>query len=557
MRALVTIVLSLFFATAAVFSQTEKDKFYMQQCSKWHYNFDSLQYYGRLLIGSDHPKAVSEGFYALGYSFQKSMANDSALYYYQKAALQAHEFNDYQFVSRIIKNQAVSAGQKGDTELALKFTTQLETLGRENQDTLLLALSDNQRGIFYKDWGQYQNSVEANTRAAKIYKELNHPNLVNSYTNLALVYAEMDLDSFAHQFFNKAYRAALKYNIPRLINRAAGNLGNFYRNSNQLDSALHYFNIQLRDTARLPLRVRTILFQNLAEIKIKTGELEKANELIALLRRSISDKASVRRRIEYYQVKMRYQIALENWSEAMLFADSSLAELKQQQFYTKMLPTLSSKAMLHEKLGNYELALETLKSYNTLKDSLTLTTNVEAVEKVVAEYELNEKEEVLQMLLLEKEETSDYLKLSIFTMFVILFLGGAVIYLFKKNSKGGHSPATAPSQLQDGSENYYIQLNSGVKLLAHEVVYIKSDGHYLDYFLLQDEKPVLDRDTISSRSEELQNNGFLRIHRSHLVNEKHVRKVLKHEVELVNKLTLPISRMHRERLIENGHPLFT
>ena len=552
MRTLLLLVF-YFYTVPLVFSQTEKDVFHMQQCAKWHFNFDSLQHYGNLLIQSDHPKAEAEGFYALGYSHQKNMSNDSALFYYNKANEFAEQLENYKFRSRIIKNQAVASAQAGYSERALRYVDTLYFLGVERQDTLLIALSENQRGVICKELGRLQEAVEANTRASNFYQSLNHPNLVNSLTNLALVYVEMDLDSMALRYFKKAYQSALEFKTQRLIDRAAGNLGNFYRNTDALDSALVYFNIQLSDTAQMPLREKTILFQNLAELNIQLNDLPKAKGLISKLEEVISGKLSVRREVEFYHLKMKYALAQEDWNTALTYADTSMVVLKEKGFALRMLPILSTKAMMHEKLGDYKAAVQTLKVYNSLKDSLNSANKIEAVEKIVAEYELNEKEDELKKLLLDNDQTDDYLKIAIFSVIAVLVISGAIFYQrIKLQNAGSFEDKESHTQ----NKNYYIQLNSGVKLLADEVVYVKSDGHYLDYHLLEDEKPVLDRDTISGRSEELENHGFLRIHRSHLVNEKHVKKVLKYEVELSNKLTLPISKRHRERLVEIGHPLF-
>lgn len=554
------VLITVFLLSVVAHAQSEKDQFYMQQCSKWHFNKDSLQHYGKLLIQSENEKAIAEGYYALGYAQQKDMANDSALFYYDKADLLAKQINDYRFRSRIIKNQAVAAGKAGNVELAFRFLDLLEQLGVDHQDSLLIGLSYNQRGIYYKELGRLEEAAKVHTEGARLYQQLNNANVINSYTNLALVYVELGADSLAHYYFHKAYKVAQEKQIDRLHFRATGNLGNFHRVAGNSDSALHYFSIQLRDTAKIPLQAKMILYQNLAELSIENGILERASILLKKLEKELQGKKSTKRFIEFYNVSMRYEMALENWEQALAFADSSLALNKEQGYASKTLPVLQSRAFLLEKLDRYDEALASLKEYATVKDSMVAATNVEAIEKVAAKFQLDEKEKELRKALLAKETTSDYLNVALFTILGILFLAGAVLFQFRKPKKSSKKKELIqpeePAQKVKLYPKLFIQLNSGAKVLKDEIVYIKSEGHYLNYFFSNEVRPELDRDTMMSRAEELSSKGFIRVHRSYLVNEQHVVKVKNAQVLMSNRDQVPLSKTYREQLIAQKHPLF-
>lgn len=555
----VFVLITAFLLSVAALAQSEKDQFYMQQCSKWHFNKDSLQHYGNLLIQSDNQKAIAEGYYALGYAQQKIMANDSALFYYDKADLLAKQINDYRFRSRIIKNQSIAAGKVGNVDLAFRFLDLLEQLGVDHQDSLLIALSFNQRGVYYKELGRLEEAAKVHTEGARLYQQLNNVNVINSYTNLALVYVELGVDSLAHFYFQKAYKVAQEKEVDRLHFRATGNLGNYHRVAGNADSALHYFSIQLRDTAKIPLQAKMILYQNLAELSIENGILERASILLKKLEKALEGKRSTKRFIEFYNVSMRYEMALKNWERALAFADSSLALNKELGYASKTLPVLQSRASLLEKLGRYDEALTSLKEYAAVKDSIVAATKVEAIEKVAAKFHLNEKEQELRKALLDKEATSDYLNIALFSILGIVFLAGAVFLQFKqpkKTKKKEEAPPEEPVKKSKSYSKLYIQLNSGAKVLKDEVVYIKSEGHYLNYFFSNEVRPELDRDTMVSRAEELASKGFVRVHRSYLVNEQHVVKVKSSEVLMSNRDQVPLSRSYREQLIAQRHPLF-
>lgn len=76
-----------------------------------------------------------------------------------------------------------------------------------------------------------------------------------------------------------------------------------------------------------------------------------------------------------------------------------------------------------------------------------------------------------------------------------------------------------------------------------DIVYIKSKGHYLNYYL-KDKSVIIIRDSISVIEEEYCAFGFSRIHRSIIINMKYVRSANLKFGKLIlycNKETIPLS----------------
>jgi len=94
-------------------------------------------------------------------------------------------------------------------------------------------------------------------------------------------------------------------------------------------------------------------------------------------------------------------------------------------------------------------------------------------------------------------------------------------------------------------ENIYL-------LDVQEIIHCASDGNYTVFQTTAGENLVVSR-SIREYDDLLADSGFLRVHRSHLVNLKHLRRLTKAEggtVVMSNGLEVPVSTRGRERLLE-------
>lgn len=89
------------------------------------------------------------------------------------------------------------------------------------------------------------------------------------------------------------------------------------------------------------------------------------------------------------------------------------------------------------------------------------------------------------------------------------------------------------------------------KILIRDIVYIKSDGHYLEYFL-SNGKSLRVRENISGEVKKMEEYDFLQIHRRYLVNMKYIRNIdaRNDEVVLVSGERLDTGRSYKENAAE-------
>ncbi|WP_295220138.1 LytTR family DNA-binding domain-containing protein [uncultured Chryseobacterium sp.] len=98
----------------------------------------------------------------------------------------------------------------------------------------------------------------------------------------------------------------------------------------------------------------------------------------------------------------------------------------------------------------------------------------------------------------------------------------------------------------ENDEDFVIFKSEGFsrKLLLKNILYFESIGNDIKA-VLQDEAVTVTKMSVSEMAARLQNKGFLRIHRSFVINQNRVTAISHHEV-LIGKVSIPVGRSFRE-----------
>ncbi len=95
----------------------------------------------------------------------------------------------------------------------------------------------------------------------------------------------------------------------------------------------------------------------------------------------------------------------------------------------------------------------------------------------------------------------------------------------------------------------FIKQKEGhIKLKHKNILYIKSDGVYLD-IVTTENKTYIIRSTIDGFKQKL-NSDFFKIHRSYVVNTTHIEKIIDFEYLLVQDKNIPIGRKYKHQFME-------
>ena len=101
--------------------------------------------------------------------------------------------------------------------------------------------------------------------------------------------------------------------------------------------------------------------------------------------------------------------------------------------------------------------------------------------------------------------------------------------------------------------NTVIHLKSNAILNSTDILYVKSDGHYVEYFLDTKTTPEIDRNSLNEVLKILPTSSFIRIHKSFIVNIHHIKIINSTKVMLDNGVWINLSRTYKQQLKDILH----
>ncbi|MDB0011678.1 LytTR family transcriptional regulator DNA-binding domain-containing protein [Crocinitomicaceae bacterium] len=96
--------------------------------------------------------------------------------------------------------------------------------------------------------------------------------------------------------------------------------------------------------------------------------------------------------------------------------------------------------------------------------------------------------------------------------------------------------------------NPTILLKSKAVLKIEDIQYITSDGPYLEFFMTTKTSPEIDRQTLKWALNILPSDSFIQIHRSYIINLKHVKVLKASELILFDNTILKVSRSFKKNI---------
>lgn len=560
----------VFFVSYQMTAQTNAEliRVYKQRCQKNSNNADSLFYYSKLLLKIEDSTAQYEGHFAKAYAFRNNMNVDSALVNFQKALKFA---NQKTLKSRAIRMSLITATNASQNDLALSYAEQMFNLANKSNDSLLLAHSYNQRGIIYKEKGDLEYAINDYLKANRIYENLSNPGMVNAHTNIAIAYDILGQDTVALKWFKNAYKHAVTYNISRLETRATNNLANHYKTLKQYDSSEVYYNQLLKREDQLNRFYKTLLYQSLSEISIHNKDFDKAREYLNIAKPLVIEGNNVERKIQIYSVASKLENALKQYNKSVVQIDSAIYLAKQYKLPNRLFPLYLRKAEIHKILEQYQPATECYERYTTLRDSLLNMQEIQVIQESIAKYELDKREKAMKAFIENEKELKSNLYI-VGSLSVLLLISSIIIYrrynitkIKQRDTQNMVNQKTSElekfqnlqKQLKAQNVSKKIKLKNNQFVNCSELLYVKSNGHYLNYYLQNKKTPIIIRQKMSEIESELSDCGFIKVHRSYVVNTQKIKTVNYDHIIVKQELEVPFSRTYRNKLKKQKHPILS
>lgn len=204
-----------------------------------------------------------------------------------------------------------------------------------------------------------------------------------------------------------------------------------------------------------------------------------------------------------------------------------------------------------EAINDNEDSLKWLKKYNEIQGEIENIEKEEIFKEIETKYEVSEKEKEINELISEKSSLKNqlfgFIPLTIGTILLAL-----VVFLLYKRSRNKveileiekEKTTKKMEELKNIVTKDYIELKDKTKVYIDNLIYLKSDDHYLNVFL-KDGKNHFVRGTLTKIADELPPN-FKRCHRSYIVNTNFIKQVNSTTIVLTNKVKIPLSRTYKK-----------
>lgn len=384
-------------------------------------------------------------------------------------------------------------------------------------------------------------------------KDASNINLGITYFNIADLYFINKQYEFAEKYYTKS-EPFFKNNKTFQYQLQGNRIANF--NSYDLDKSIKLIE-QIEATTNfdsIPIYVRGILYNNMAQTMVRLEDYGNALSYTLKglnVKKSGGIKAGIS--IQYNNVGDIY-IKTKEYTLAIAYLDSALHYANTNRQKLQILKNLQKS---HKGNNDLKKSLKYANTYIALKDSLNEVLTQKEILELGIKYDTDEKDKFIDKL----QNLSTLYKFFIFLL-TLISIYVLVNILKKKNTikkeletlqQEFNSFKEKKKNRKDATDNQLIKLKSKAVLNSSEILYVKSDGHYAEYFLNNKNNPEIDRNSLNDVLENLPTSSFVRIHKSFIINIYHIKIINSTKVMLDNGVWINLSRTYKQQLKDILH----
>ncbi|WP_194851558.1 LytTR family transcriptional regulator DNA-binding domain-containing protein [Nonlabens antarcticus] len=549
-------------------AQQELVETYRQKARVNSRNTDSLLHYGNKLMRLDDATSATEGSFMKANAYRQLRLPDSALYYYQKAE-QTMPMNDSGLNGRIYLGLSKSYSATGKPNNAIRYSTLQEEIARKNSDKRLLTSALFTKGKSLIDVGDYEAGIKSLVETARLEQDLMPNQLPTTYYMIGSAYRHMNRPEMVTRWFHKALKAARENPNPVFMHSALHNLSSQHEKEKQLDSSKFYAKQLLELPHQDPAR-KVAGYMLMLRIAIADGNLAESEKYLEMAKSLPLPDGLRGIKLGLLLHEQKILRMKGDYGKAEKILDSITSNEIDRESRVMNYPGLLEKAELYKEQEKFKEAYLAFTEYTTIKDSLIENNDLALIQRSADQFDLENKEKAV-VEALEKNESSQK------TIIILILVGlGIIVTLFIVYRRYRKSKSHADGLEQQNAEitasfqklkdqvaqnkkpevPLSILINSKQVIRLDQLEYVKSEGHYLDYFVIDEQLPITERSALKDRLTELETSGFLQVHRSFVINIDKVKSIQSGLVVMETGSQIPLSRTYKQRLREERHPLF-
>jgi len=466
----------------------------------------------------------------------------------------------------VLKNLGIAYYRQRNFKSGDSSFRQLKTLALAQKDSLKYALAIKGMANALMMRQSFDSAAVLMKESTLILQNIEYRGISSAYLSLGSIYGRIFQEEEALKWFRKALASNEKLGDKRMQARVFNNMAVAHRALDDIDSA----NFYLHQALDLQLEIGSILDQvevyaNLSRNHARLKEWEQAQEFRDKAW-GILPKGNVKAgnsRLNLWLLSLRLANNRKDAAAGAPFFDSLQMKVPRGRM-------LQDPELMDALAGHYEL---TGKSDSALKYLRLSKAREKELQAMRTGAEIKKAANDLEIAALRKEQEGELRGYQMAILVVIAFLGIGGLWLWKSRRtvarvqseklESESSPAepqvslegfTLVDEHKSPSAEAAIEAPSQLKLKSKaiinipDLIYLESDGHYVNLFLEGRNNPEVERSSLKAMDDQLKSYDFVRIHRSYLINAERLKAVYASKVLLDNGVELPLSRTYKEDL---------
>lgn len=364
---------------------------------------------------------------------------DSSIYYINKIKIISEKKGDNFYLSKGYYGLGYCFYQKGDIKKAQNYINTSIPIAYKSNNFQTLALAYNQLGLIKNNESNYQVAIQLFLKSLKISEKngLNEKSI--TLKNLGNLFLSQNDTVQAIKYYTEDYQFTKDRELIADHFGSCNNLAIIERKKNP-DLALQHFNNALSIAKQLNhKRWQYDVHINLSILYMSDNQYKNFNKTLFHL-------DAVKKLIEnigdsnlyflyyynfggYYYKKGQYSDAIDYYFKAEKIAQNSSVPL---DYKISLMDDLNT---VLEKNGDYKKAYEYQKIYNRLNDSIFSLEKTKNINEIITRYEVDKKNNQIQLLNQQKELQEKKNKLVIVTSLLFIFILIGFLYFGYKRSQ--------------------------------------------------------------------------------------------------------------------------
>lgn len=397
----------------------------------------------------NYTKGIAIGYMHRADYFANRSENDSALFYYEKAKPFFKEAKSIRGL--IFVNHSLSAieSSNGNLDKAIAITKEnielIKTHEKEGDSKIkFIGAQYVSLANIYIEKANFKTALIYALQGLECFKKINHETRkADALKQIGDIESGLKNHESSIKYFKEALEIYERYEEIFYVAYTQNSLGISYQNLNDYDSAQHYFNLAVENAKQVEDNLGlTNALHNLGEIKRLQGDYNGARPIL-IEARTVAEKENLKLGIVNALVSLskidfqnkNYNLALQRNAKAIDLAKSLGAMSHLANLY-------KNRSTFLEGLNKNNDALEFLKLYQTINDSLFTTKKSQQIEELKAIYESEQKEAEIalqkkEIETLNAQAENDKLTKTLYAigMFSFLAIAGLIYFSLKQRMK--------------------------------------------------------------------------------------------------------------------------